>query len=128
GIIVDTGVAEDNSLEIGDEVTVTGSAGTPMTLTIQAISDDLTFIGYWAVDIDTYTELEVNPQLIMVMADVADGDDVEATRANITESLEVHPGVEVLDRDEWIGDLSSQITGILSFVTALLAMSVIIAA
>lgn len=128
GIIVDTGIADDRSLAVGDTVAITGTNGVTRDLVVQAISDDLTFIGMWAIDMDTYDELVVNPQLVQVYASVDDGATVETVKAAVADAVADSPAVEVLDRDEWVGDLAAQITGLLTFITALLAMSVIIAA
>ncbi len=127
GIVVDVGIAEDQGLHVGDIVRVTGPGGSSRTLTVQAISDDLTLLGFASIDTETYGELVSERQLVQVIAVLADGADIDAVKARMQAVVADLPGVNVLDREEFIGDVAKQITSFLTLVNALLALSVVIA-
>ncbi|MFP5320903.1 MAG: ABC transporter permease [Acidimicrobiia bacterium] len=127
GIVVDVGIAEDQGLEVGDRVLVTASSGEPLELEVQAISDDLTLLGFWSVDVADAERLVTERQLVQLIVDVGDGADVAAVQARVEEALAGVPAIEVLDREGFIGSLTDQITSSLTLVNALLLLSVVIA-
>ncbi len=127
GIVVDRRIADDNDLAIGNSVTVTGPTGKIATFRIEAISDDTVLIGFWAVN-RTGIEQVVNDLLdVQVLTTLDAGADLEETRAAMEAAVADTPGLEVLDRDELVGDLAAQITSFLNIVYALLALSIVIA-
>jgi len=127
GIIVDVGIAEDHDLGIGDLVTLTGSSGGDLTLEVQAIADDLTLLGFWAIDTQDYERLVTERQLVQLVVTLVDGTDVAAAADEIEAAIADVPAVEVLDREGFVGSLTDQITSFLTLVNALLLLSVIIA-
>ena len=126
-IVVDVGIAEDHDLAVGDVVTVTGPGGASKDLSIAAVSDDLTLVGPWAIDIETHRELVPQLQLAQAVIQVEDGAAVGEVQNRVEDAISATTGVEVLDREGFVGDLTSQITSFLTLVNALLLLSVIIA-
>ncbi|HEU5083334.1 MAG TPA: FtsX-like permease family protein [Acidimicrobiales bacterium] len=127
GIIVDVGIAEDEGLQVGDLVTLTGPTGEPLTLEVQAIADDLTLLGFWAIDTQDYERLVTERQLVQLVVTLDDGTDLEAATADIEAAVADVPTIEVLDRDGFVGSLTDQITSFLTLVNALLLLSIVIA-
>ncbi|MCO8128528.1 ABC transporter permease [Acidimicrobiia bacterium EGI L10123] len=127
GVLVDVGVAEDNDVDVGDVVLLTGTGGQSVQLEVRALSDDLTLLGFWSIDTADYERLVTERQLVQVIATVSDGADVDVVRADVEAALAGVPAIDVLDRDGFIGSLTDQITSFLTLVNALLALSVIIA-
>ena len=127
GIVVDVGVADNHDLVIGDMVTITGTGGQMQELRVDAISDDFTLLGNFTVSFETYGEIVSEQQLVQVVVVADDGVDVAALQTDLDAVVEDLPSVNVLDRDEFIGDLASQITSFLTLVNALLFLSIIIA-
>lgn len=127
GLVVDIGVAENHELVVGDTVDVTGPGGQRETLRIDAISDDFTLLGNFSIDFDTYGTLVSEQQLVQAIVVLDDGADIGTVQAGIDAVLEGIPSVDVLDREEFIGDLASQITSFLTLINALLLLSVVIA-
>ncbi|WP_436794966.1 ABC transporter permease [Actinospongicola halichondriae] len=127
GLVVDVGVAENHALAIGDTVTVTGTGGQMEELRIDAISDDFTLLGNFSIDFDTYGKLVTEQQLVQVIVVLADGADLETVQADLETVVADIPSVNVLDREEFIGDLASQITSFLTLINALLLLSIVIA-
>jgi putative ABC transport system permease protein len=127
GIVVDEGIVDDEALSVGDVVTVTGPGGDSLDLRIEAVADDMTLVGPWAIDTDAYTDLVSEQQLFQVIVAVDEGADVGAVQGRIEDVISGLPSINVLDREGFIGDLTSQITSFLTLVNGLLLLSVIIA-
>ena len=127
GIVVDAGIAEDEGLGIGDVITITGPTGRSRELVIEMVSDDFTVVGFWAVSMPTYSELVTTRQLIQVIVAVEDGADIGRVQERIEALVEDLPGMNVLDREGFVGDLAAQITSFLNLVNGLLLLSIVIA-
>jgi putative ABC transport system permease protein len=127
GIIVDRQIAESNDLVIGDEVSVTFPGGTTADVTIDAVSDDQTMLGFWTMNVADFGELAPEQYDLQVGIKLDDGVDQEAVRADLEAVVDEYPTVELLDRDEFVGAIAAQITALLNVIYALLALSIIIA-
>jgi len=127
GIVVDIASAEDHGVAIGDRVTVTVPGGDSVELEVQALSDDLTLLGVFTITRDTYAT--VVPELldIQVYGTLAEGADLDSVISDVDKAIVDTPSMEVLDRDGFIGDLSSQITSFVTVIYGLLLLSIIIA-
>jgi putative ABC transport system permease protein len=127
GVIVDTQIAEDNGLAIGDSVEATFPGGGSGTFRIDAISDDQIVLGSYTFHLDDYSELVDQPLDFQVMASIDDGADIAQVKADVIAALEPFPGLAVLDRDEFIGDTAAQLSALVNVIYGLLALSLIIA-
>jgi putative ABC transport system permease protein len=127
GIIVDRQVAESNDLAIGDEVSVTFPGGATADVTIDAVSDDQTMLGFWTMDVEEFGEVAPEQYDLQVGIKLDDGVDQEAVRGDLEAVVDEYPTVELLDRDEFVGAIAAQITALLNVIYALLALSIIIA-
>src|SRR3546814_8518781 len=58
---------------------------------------------------------------------IDDGADLDTVSEEIEELADQYPSVSVQDRDEFIGALAGQVTGLLNVVYGLLALSIVIA-
>ena len=127
GIIVDTELAKGHDVKLGDRIGVTVPGGGSIELEVQAISDDENLLGWFTITRDTYAS--VVPELldVQVFGKVADGADVDRTLAAVETAVASTPSLEVLDRDGFIGNLASQITSFVTFIYALLILSIVIA-
>lgn len=127
GIVVDVASAEEHGLTIGDDVVVTVPGGDSVTLEVQALSDDLTLLGVFTITRDTYAS--VVPELldIQVFGTLASGADLDTVLPAVEEAIAETPSMKVLDRDGFIGDLSSQITSFVTVIYGLLLLSIVIA-
>jgi putative ABC transport system permease protein len=127
GVVVDVQIAEDNDLTIGSEVVMTGPTGASRTLTVEALSDDTVILGFFTVTRATGEGLFPQQLDMQVFGDVDDGRDVDAVLADIEDAVAATPGLDVLDRDAFAGDLADQISSFVNFIYGLLALSVVIA-
>ncbi|MEO7429151.1 MAG: ABC transporter permease, partial [Acidimicrobiales bacterium] len=78
GIIVDTALAKDHHVKIGDHIGVTVSGGGALDLVVQAISDDQNLLGWFTITRTTYAS--VVPELldVQVYGGVRKGANVDA--------------------------------------------------
>jgi putative ABC transport system permease protein len=83
GALVDQGVASDNGLAVGDVVRFTGTGGQTVELEIQALSDDLTVLGFWSIDTADYDRLVSERQLVQVIATL----EVGMTRSQLRSAI-----------------------------------------
>ena len=127
GIIIDTKLADDHDVELGDHIGITLPGGATLDQEVQAISDDENLLGTFTITRDTYAT--VVPELldIQVFGKVTEGADVDAVIADIEDAVSSTPSLQVLDRDGFIGDLASQITSFVTFIYGLLILSILIA-
>jgi len=127
GIVVDKQLAEVNRVKVGDRMQVTVNGGGTLDLTIQAISDDQTLLGYFTITRATFASVAPEVVDLQVIGSVKQGFDKAAVITEVEQAVSSTPLVEVLDREGFIGDLASQITQFVTFIYGLLIMSIIIA-
>jgi len=127
GVIVDVGVADDRGLRVGDLVRMTGASGAPLDLRVQALSDDLTLLGFWSIATEDIDRLVTERQLVQLIVDADDDADVGEVQARVEEVVAPFPAVDVLDQEGFVGSLTDQITSFLTLINALLLLSVVIA-
>ena len=127
GIIVDKELAEAHDVRLGDEIMVTVPGGESVELTVQAISDDRSVLGFFTITRATYASVVPELTDIQVIGKVGDDASVDAVIADIEGAVADIPAMEVLDRDGFIGDLASQITSFVTVIYGLLILSIIIA-
>jgi putative ABC transport system permease protein len=127
GVIVDRQIAEDSDLELGDPILVTFSGGGQLETTVEAISDDLVILAQWTITTQDYDDTIDQPLDFQVMATVDEGADVEEVQGRVETALEGTPGIAVLNQQEFIGDIASQLTAFVNVIYGLLALSIIIA-
>jgi putative ABC transport system permease protein len=127
GIVVDVEAAKDHDVAIGDRVKVTAPGGDSVDLEVQALSDDLTLLGVFTITRDAYGSIVPELVDIQVFGTAADGADLDAVMADVEKAISATPSLQVLDREGFIGDLSSQITSFVTVIYGLLLLSIIIA-
>jgi putative ABC transport system permease protein len=127
GIVVDRRIAKEHKLAIGDTIGMVVSGGASRNLTLEAISDDTTVLGFFIITRDTFAALVPEQLDAQVFAIIDDGADLATVRAAVEKAVANFPSIEVLDREGFIGDLAGQLTGLVNVIYALLAMSIVIA-
>jgi putative ABC transport system permease protein len=127
GVVVDRQIAEDNELVIGDPVTITAPGGSELDVAIEGISDDVTVLGFWTITESAYREAFPEDLVGQVYVNVEDGAGMAAVRRGVERVVGDFPSLEVLDRDELIGDIADQLTAFVNVIYGLLGLSIIIA-
>jgi putative ABC transport system permease protein len=127
GIIVDSAVAKDQDLKVGDQIKVVAPGDRSKTLTVEALGDDPALLGSWTVNRTTIDELSAEPSDFQLGLVAEPGTDVAALRGPIKEVLKDYPTMKVQDREEFTSGIVSSISTLLNVIYALLAVSIIIA-
>ena len=96
------------------------AGGASRDLTLEAISDDTTVLGYFIVTRDTFASLVPEQLDAQVFATVDDGADLATVKAAVEQAVAGFPSIEVLDREGFIGDLAGQLTGLVNVIYGLL--------
>ena len=127
GIAVDVASAKDHGVALGDQVEVTVPGGDTVNLTVEALSDDLTLLGWFTITRDTYASIVPELLDVQVFGTLSRGADPAVVLPAVDDAISSTPAMEVLDRKAFIGNLSSQITSFVTVIYGLLVLSIIIA-
>lgn len=127
GVVVDVELAEENDVELGDMITIQVIGGQTREFEVQALSDDFTLLGFFTITRDDFASLAPEVLDLQAFVVVEQGADLETVQQRIDDVISSTPTMEVLDRDGFIGDLASQLTQFVTFIYALLGLSVVIA-
>jgi putative ABC transport system permease protein len=126
-IAVSRDVAEDRGWAVGDTVDVVFASG-PATLRVVALYDEDTLIDDYVTGIDNFDARFAETTDLLVMVTLDEGADLRTVQAAIQEIVDRdYPGLDVMDRDQYIGDVKDQVNQFLSLITALLSLAVVIA-
>lgn len=118
GIAIDRDYASDNDLQLGSEVPVALSTGERET-TVRAIYDGSEWLGSQFLDIAAFDQLLPQSLTYRIYVDGTD-EAVDAASADL-------PSAQVLDRAEFLDQVSGIIDQFLGVIYALLALAVLIA-
>jgi len=128
GAVVDTSLADDRHWAIGDEITVSAATG-ERTLTIGALMRSGT-IGS-GISVSPAVLDELAPPAAQADSNVIitsrPGADLAALRTDLTDIVAPYYVVSVMDSDEFVAGLASQVNQMLTILYALLGLSVVIA-
>jgi putative ABC transport system permease protein len=127
GIVLDAGVAERSGTEVGDRVLLRPPGGDPVPLTVVALSDDVTLLGFATVSRTTFQATFPEALDAQVLALAQPGTDLAGLLARVEEAVAGTPELVVLDRDGFVGDLADQITAFVNIIYGLLLLSIVIA-
>jgi putative ABC transport system permease protein len=127
GVVVDRQIAEDNDLTLGDPVTITVPGGASLDVAVEGISDDLTVLGFWTITESAYRAAFPEDLVGQVYVNLEDGADAAVVRREVERVVDDFPSLEVLDRDELVGDIADQLTAFVNVIYGLLGLSIVIA-
>jgi len=126
GMMVDTRVAAANDWQVGSKVPVRFADGRSETLTIVGIYAVNEMVGPRVIAADVYLEHALKPSPFAVAVNTAATD--AATLAALEQALKDYPTLQVQDQSGFKEAMSKEVDGLIGFLTALLTMSIIIAA
>ncbi|WP_245623159.1 ABC transporter permease [Spirillospora albida] len=126
GIMVDEGTAKKNGWTIGSSVPVQFADGRTEQLRLAGIYAKNELLGPRFVAQQAHLRHTVRPTADLIIIDAATTG--PATRTALEETLRAHPNLKVTDQSSLKEDLRKEVDGFVTFLTILLAMSVIIAA
>ena len=129
GALVEAGWGEDNGVEVGDELTVTGPSGDQLEVTVEGSLRDSAglFVQTIAVSRDAVRSQFGVSDDFMVFVGFAPGADADATREEVDAFLEERfPNAEARDQEELKADQSQQIDQLVTLIYVLLGLAVIV--
>ena len=127
GVLLDYERARDHGLAVGDQIHVVLSGGKELDLTVEALTDDENLLGYFTITRDTFQANAKAPLDTFLYGTVDEGADVDEVVDRVDEALEATPGLQVLDKEGFIGSIADQVSFFLNFITILLLLSIVIA-
>jgi putative ABC transport system permease protein len=126
-IVVDRRVAEEQGLAPGDELTVLGTSGESIDLTVGPISDDPALLGQWTVTRSDAATLVRQPTDALLGLTLDDGVQPDEVREALRSQLKNYPTMTLQDRDQYTSSLIDSISALLNVIYGLLAVSILIA-
>ncbi|TYB41632.1 FtsX-like permease family protein [Actinomadura chibensis] len=126
GMMVDDKSAKKHGWTVGSSVPVQFTDGRTESLRLTGIYTKSDLIGQNVIAEQVYRQHTVRPFIDAVIVDTATTD--AATKAGIENALRDYPALDVSDQAALKDQISKQVDGLVTFLTILLAMSVIIAA
>ena len=126
-IVVDRQVAKQQDLAPGDRLTVLGTSGESLELTVGPISDDPALLGQWTITRADAATLVRQPTDALLGLTLDRGVTPESVRPALKNQLTNYPTMTLQDRDQYTSSLISSISALLNVIYGLLAVSILIA-
>lgn len=126
-VVVSTDMAEDEGWSEGTSIPVTFGDGTTTALTVGAVYEKTDLISGMLVPEVTWAPHATQTFTQMMLIKLADGVSVAEGQAAVTEVAAQYGSPEVMDREQYVDSVSSQVDAFLTIVYVLLALSVFIA-
>ncbi|MEP7019110.1 MAG: FtsX-like permease family protein [Pseudonocardiales bacterium] len=128
-MLISSATAEDNHWTVGSRHTFSVPGRTSTVATVAGIYADNQLLGPWLVSGDVYrTVTPVNQRAdIVVLIRGAPGADLSALRAGLEQATNDFYVVSVQNREEFKGQVASQIDGLLTLLYGLLGLAIVIA-
>ncbi len=127
GVLVADDLAERDNLAAGDVIDVEFATTGTAELAVRAIIDGEGLDSDILLDSETLLANVPRAPITAISVRLAQGTEVAEARPALEGVLEPYPTARLLDRDEIREDIQSQVNQLLGLLSALLAMSVIIA-
>ena len=126
-VMVHADLAEEKGWALGDQIPSAFPSLGDRPLTIVGIYDENALVGDYLVSISTYEDLFVQQLDTLVLATAAEGVGSDELRTAIEGALQDFPNLEVQDQAAFRDKQAGFVDTLLNLVTALLAMSIVIA-
>ncbi|WP_246249736.1 MULTISPECIES: ABC transporter permease [Actinomadura] len=126
GMMVDEGTAKDEGWKVGSTVSAQFTDGKTQRLTVAGVYAKSDLIGGKVIALPVYLAHTAKPSADALLVDAASTD--AGTKAALETTLKDHPNLKVSDQASLKKDARKQVDFIVTFLSILLAMSVIIAA
>ena len=126
-VLIDKKTAKAKHWQVGSRVPVTFALSGPKTFTVAGVYDDNPIAGSYLIGLPTYDANFRNRLDIVIAVKAASDSDLANVRTELAQVLKSTPTLELRDQAEFKQNQKRQINQVLSFVLALLVLSLIIA-
>ena len=129
GMLISERTGKTNGWKRGDVVTFTSATGEQVQVPIAGVYADNEALQPWVVGPEVYEKLvppfaRVN---VTLFVNAAPGTDLDTLRSNLEEATAAYLTVQIQDRDQFKGQISSQIDQMLGTLYAMLGLALLIA-
>ncbi|HZB49387.1 MAG TPA: FtsX-like permease family protein, partial [Mycobacteriales bacterium] len=125
-VLVSDRTAEERGLAVGSTVPARYPDGSTEQLRVVGTYETNDLVGDYVLDESAASRFDQD-LYTAALVKVAPGSDVGQVRAALDQAIRPYPNVQVQDRSEFVGEITSQIDQLIQFFTLLLALSVLIA-
>jgi putative ABC transport system permease protein len=125
--IVDSDLAAERGLEVGDSMTLDFRAGTPQDVTVVGIFEPTVLTNPITTHLSVVEAAGMQRQDSALSINVAEGADVDAVHAALDAVVEDLPMVSVQDKEELADSVRDQVNQLLYMIYGLLALAIVIA-
>jgi putative ABC transport system permease protein len=126
-VLVDKQTAKDKHLRVGSRLPVTFALSGAKTLAVGGVYDANAIAGKYLIGLTTYDANFRNRLDLVVAVKAASTGALGDVRARLAQALKATPTVQLRDQSEFKQNQKRQINQVLSFVLALLVLSIVIA-
>jgi putative ABC transport system permease protein len=127
GMLIDFERARDHHVQVGDTMKVVVAGGEELRFTIEGTTDDENMLGYFTITQATYQAHAKAPLDTFIYGTVDKGQDIDEVIGRVEEATDSTPGLDVLDKEGFIGSIVDQVAFMLNFISGLLFLSILIA-
>jgi putative ABC transport system permease protein len=125
--MVHADLAEEKGWKVGDQIPAAFPSIGDHPLTIVGIYDENALVGDYLVSLSTFEDVFVQQLDTLILATAAEGVSSDQLRTAIAGALQDFPNLEVQDQAAFRDKQAGFVDTLLNLVTALLAMSIVIA-
>ncbi|HEX4982444.1 MAG TPA: FtsX-like permease family protein, partial [Ilumatobacteraceae bacterium] len=126
-VMVHADLAEEKGWKVGDQIPAAFPSIGDHPLTIVGIYDENALVGDYLVSLSTFEDVFVQQLDTLILATAAEGVSSDQLRTAIEGTLQDFPNLEVQDQAAFRDKQAGFVDTLLNLVTALLAMSIVIA-
>lgn len=129
GLLVSSKTAEKRGWAVGSTHVVAVPGRTPVQLTLTGVYKDDQLLGPWLVSGDVYRSLTPRNEWsdMVALIKAAPGADLDRMHDELNQVTDAYAVVNVQTRDEFKGQVASQINGLLGLLYGLLGLAIVIA-
>ncbi|NUT34256.1 MAG: FtsX-like permease family protein [Hamadaea sp.] len=124
--VVDAETAQEDGVKAGDTVRVTMQKGDPVDFHIIGVYAESDFYGGYLLGTAAREHLrDADPAMATIT--LAPGADLDEVKKQVAALVADNPEISVVDREEYLDQISGQLSTLLTMVTVLLALAILIA-
>lgn len=127
GVLLDDDEAADRGVTVGDELTFQLLNGERLSLTVQGIYTEQDLAGNYVITQSLHESTGADQFDLSVYIALSEGVSESEARAAISPITDAHANAELLGRDEYIDEQTSQVDPLVNMMYGLLSLAIVIA-
>lgn len=127
GVLLDDDEAADRGVAVGDELTLQLLNGEQLSLTVQGIYTEQDLAGNYVITQSLHESTGADQFDLSVYIALSEGVSESEARAAISPITDAHANAELLGREEYIDEQTSQVDPLVNMMYGLLSLAIVIA-